>query len=908
MRAQHWFYTIPLRLQSIFRRRQVERDLDEELQYHLDRKIEESLSRGLDPAEARNVALRAMDGLTQRKEECRDARRVNLIDNAIQDLRYGVRVLAKAPGFTAVAVLTLALGIGANTAIFSVIDAVLLKPLSLPDPDRVVQLMVFSPAWAPGQNVNAASLSEFNIYRKRREVFDQIAAYDTVKGINLTGVDPPEKLRRMLVSFDYFSLFGAHTVSGRTFSEQEDRPGGPHVAVISQELRNRRFASENPIGKVLALGDDAYTVIGVLDTSFVEGDAPDLFLPLQADPLSTNTSRTLQVSARLIPGVTLAQAKAALRLAYEEFFRRYQSLSPNGPRTLIQGFTAEPLWETIVGESRRLLLVLAGAVALVLLIACANVANLLIARNTGRKREIAVRAALGAGRGRIASQLLAESLLLSLSGGALGFLVGTLGIRALMAMRPGQIPRIEGAVALNPPVLLFTLVLAISTGLLFGMAPALTGVTRLKDSATLIAGSVRSGVSRGQKRARSFLVIAEIALALVLLTGAGLLIRTFWALRTVDPGFDAYNVLTMEMSVEGTRFETPAALGRLIENAESRIRNLPGVVAAAAAYSLPLYDQMGGQVTIEAHPDDVYSANHALVSKGYFDVFRIPLLAGRFLNEWDNVDSPPVAIANEAMAKGRSGGVRWLSTKFPWRNGSPIGERITIAKGGPNGDRTREIVGVAGAVRDGGLNRDPLPLFYLPISQMTEANARRHSHGRPLHWVVRTETEPYSLRAGIERELRAASGGLPVAHTRSMEEVVSEATARDRFNMTLLCAFAAIALMLGAVGVYGVMAYSVQQRTQEIGVRIALGALPRDVRFMVVFDGMRLAVAGVVLGIIVALTVTPLMGSLLFGVEARDPAVFASTVIVLSTAALLATCIPAYRATRVDPITALRWE
>jgi predicted permease len=348
----------------------------------------------------------------------------------------------------------------------------------------------------------------------------------------------------------------------------------------------------------------------------------------------------------------------------------------------------------------------------------------------------------------------------------------------------------------------------------------------------------------------------------------------------------------------------------LIENADRRLRNLPGVVAAAAAFSLPLNDQMGGPVTIEAHPDDVYSANHALVSKGYFDVFRIPLRAGRFLNEWDDVDSPPVAIANEAMAKGHSGGMRWLSTRFPWRDGTPIGERITISKArGPLvEDRTREIVGVVGAVRDGGLNRNPIPLFYLPISQMTEANARRHSRGRPLHWVVRARTEPYSLRADIERELRAASGGLPVAHTRSMEEVVSEATARDRFNMILLCAFAAIALMLGAVGVYGVMAYSVQQRTQEIGVRIALGALPRDVRFMVIFDGMGLAVAGVMLGIAVALTVTPFMGSLLFGVEARDPAVFASTVIVLSTAALLATCIPAYRATRVDPVTALRWE
>jgi putative ABC transport system permease protein len=908
MHIEHWFYSVPLRLRSLFRRRQVEQDLDEELQYHLERKIDEYLAQGLTPAQSRQAALRAMDGLAQRKEECRDMRGVNGIENTLQDIRYGLRMLAKSPGFTAVAVLTLALGIGANTAIFSVINTVLLRPLQYPDPDRIVQLMLFSPVWATGKNANIASVPEFNVLREQRQEFDEIAAYDTVRGVNLTGVESPEQLRAIHVTADYFPLFGAHVVMGRAFTADEDRPGGPHLAIITDGLWHRRFAGDrSPVGKVLTLAGAVYTVIGVLDPTFAAEGAPEILLPLQADPESTNGAHNLRVAARLRPGITLAQAKVQLKLAYEQFLRKFPNWVDTVARS--ESFTAEPLSDTMVGEVRRPLLVLAGAVGFVLLIACANVANLLLARASGRRREMTIRAALGASRGRIVSQLLIESVILSLAGGTLGLLFGDIGVRALMAIRPGGMPRIGSAITLDAPVLAFTLLLSISTGILFGILPAFGSASQLGAGAGLPGSGTRAGTGIGQSRTRLLLVIAEVALALILLTGAGLLIRTFWALRTVDSGFDAHNILTLEMSLAGTDFEAAPVLAGMIRDAERRIESLSGVVAAAATYSLPLEFQLGGPVAVEGLPNDRYGANMALVSRHYFDVFRIPLRQGRSFTDWDDEHAHAVTLIDQAMAEGRSEGMRW-SSAFPWRSGNPLAERVTMAKGvgPPFEDRTRQIVGVVGEVRGAALNRKPIPMLYLPMTQLTDGFAKMASRDLPIRWVIRTRAEPFSLRADIERELRAASGGLPVAHIRSMEQVVREATARDRFNMILLSVFAGIALLLGAIGVYGLMAYAVERRTQEIGIRIALGARPRDVRLMVVLEGMRLALIGVALGVAGALELTPLMGSLLFGVRASDPAVLVSTAMVLSAAALLATYIPARRATRVDPMLALRWE
>ena len=908
MRLEHWFYTVPLRLRSVFRRQQAEQDLDDELQYHLDRKIEEGIARGLTHEQARYAALRAMDGIAQRKEECRDMRRVNGIENILQDIRYGLRMIAKSPGFTVVAVLTLALGIGANTAIFSVVNAVLLEPLPYPEPDRIVQLMLFSPGWAPGKNANTTSVPEFNVLHEQRQAFKQIAAYDSGKVVNFSGAEPPEQFRAIHVSADYLPLFGVPIQLGRPFTADEDRPGGPHVVLISDGLWHRRFAGDTHlVGSSLLLGGEPYTVIGVLGSRFAADPAAEILLPMQADPNSTNPAHGIRVAARLRPGVTLGMAKAQMKLAHEQLLRKFPNwVSAEGAQ---ESFTAEPLWDMTVGEVRRPLLLLLGAVGFVLLIACANIANLLMARAIGRTREMAIRAALGANNQRIVSQLLTESLLLALTGGALGLLIGYAGVRGLISIHTGDIPRLGSAVAVDWRVLVFVVFLSVGTGLMFGILPAFSGGSPGQVGAALKEGGVRAGEGLRQSRARSILVVAEIALAMVLLSGAGLLIRTFWVLQTVDAGFDAHNVLTMEMSLAGSAFQTAPAVAQLIRDAERRIESLPGVTALAATYSLPLENQLGGPVAIEGLPNDRYGADISFISRRYFDVFRIPLLHGRFFADEDNGQAPAVVLINQAMAEGRREGLQWSST-FPWRTGDPVSERITVGKGmgPPFEDRPRQIVGVVGEVRDAGLNRNPLPMLYVPIAQLTEGTTRLTSRGLPIRWVIRTKTGPFSVRADVERELRVASGGLPVAHIRSMEQVVKESTARNRFNMILLTIFASIALALGAVGVYGLIAYTVQHRIHEIGIRLALGARPQDIWRMVVREGMRLAVIGALLGAGGALGLTPLMSSLLYGVEASDPAVLTSVAVLLNAVALIATYIPARRATRVDPVLALRWE
>jgi predicted permease len=493
-------------------------------------------------------------------------------------------------------------------------------------------------------------------------------------------------------------------------------------------------------------------------------------------------------------------------------------------------------------------------------------------------------------------------------GGALGLLIGYAGVRGLIGIYTGDIPRLGSAVAVDWRVLAFVVFLSVGTGLMFGILPAFSGGSPRQNGTALQEGGVRTGEGRRLSRARSILVVTEIALAMVLLSGAGLLIRTFWVLQTVDPGFDAHNVLTMEMSLAGSAFQTAPAVAQLIREAERRIESLPGVTAFAATYSLPLENQLGGPVTIEGLPNDRYGSDLCFISRQYFDVFRIPLLHGRFFSDRDDGRAPAVVLINQAMAEGRSGGMKWSST-FPWRTGDPVSERITVGKGmgPPFEDRTRQIVGVVGEIRDAGLNRNPLPMMYVPIAQLTDSMTRLTSRGLPIRWVIRTKTGPFSVRANIERELRAASGGLPVAHIRSMEQVVGESTARNCFNMILLTIFASIALVLGAIGVYGLIAYTVEHRTREIGIRLALGARTQDVWRMVVREGMRLALIGVLLGAGGALGLTPLMSSLLYGVEASDPAVLTSVAVMLSAVVLIATCIPARRVTRVDPVLALRW-
>jgi len=821
----------------------------------------------------------------------------SFFENLLQDIRYAGRTLRRSPGFMATAIVALALGIGANTAIFTVINTVLLQPLSYPEPDRIVQLMRhMQEGDSPG-----TSVPKFMVWRQRTEVFQNVGVYDFEgPGINLTGGDRPEQVKGIHVSAGYFGVFGAPMEMGRAFTEDEDRPGGPKVAVIGNGLwRNRYGGDRNIVGKTIPLGNEPYTVVGVLGRSFNTDPPAEIWLPLQADPNSIDQAHYLQAAARLKPGGTRQRAQTAMKLAAEEFRQKFpDKLDAH------ESATAEPLRDIVVGDVRVALLILLGAVGLVLLIACANVANLLLARATIRKREIALRAALGAGRGRIISQLLTESLILSFAGGVLGLVLGYWGVRALLAINPGDIPRIgehAAAVSLDWRVLAFTLGVSVATGALFGILPAFSAA-RTDLNVTLKESGSRAGTGLRHNKARSILVVTEMALALVLLVGAALLIRTFSVLRTVNPGFNAHNVLTMQMSLSGGRFENTAASNQVVREAERRIAGLPGAEAIAVSCCVPLQGGLDLPFTIagRAPTEGPYNGDVQWrdVSPKYFAVFQIPLIRGRAFTDADDAGSSHVVVINEAMAK-----------KF-WPNADPLGEVITIGKGiGPEFEEpSRQIIGIVASVRETGLNEEPSEVMYVPMAQVNDGMIALQNRVLPLTWAVRTAAQPYSLSAAVQRELLTASGGLPVAHIRSMDEVVVESTARQNFNMTLLTIFAGVALLLAAIGIYGLMAYSVQQRTQEIGIRMALGATAENVRKMVVAQGMGLALIGVVVGAAGALALTRLMASLLYGVKAWDPVVMVSAAVLLSAVALLATYVPARRASRVDPIVSLRYE
>ena len=816
------------------------------------------------------------------------------MDDFWQDLRYAFRVLIANPAFTVTAVAALALGIGANTAIFTVVDAVLLKPLSYPDPDRMVQLMNTGPdgQWA------AASPTKFNNWRAQTSVLQDVTAYDFGgPGFNLTGA-VPEQIHGIHASEAYFRLFGAPVMLGRTFTPQEDSPNGGHVVVISYGLWQRKFGG-NPkiVGTALSLGNEPYTILGVLGQSFQSDPVSDIWLPFQIDPNSTNQGHYFLAAARLKPGVTLAQANAQLKLAYDEFRRRWTLADPKA------GFAVQPLRDSIVGDARSSLLILLGAVGFVLLIACANVANLLLVRATGRKREFAIRAAMGAGRARIIRQLLTESIVLSLTGGILGLILGYAGVRALLAVSPADLPRIgeNGAlVGLDWRVLLFTLAVALLTGILFGLFPAI-GASRPDLNTTLKESSNRSGTGFRQSKMRSLLVISEVSLALVLLIGAALLIRTFIALRHVNPGFDPHDVLTMEMSLTGDRFQKTTAVAQLVFNARQRLNAIPGVEASASTCCLPLEGGFGLPFDIVGRPHgkdpNTGGAGWMNTSPGYFATFRIPI-RGRDFTDQDTAAAPLVVIINESMAK------KW------WPKQDPIGQQIVIGKGvGPQFDEpARQIIGVAGDIRDGGLNRDPQPQMIIPQAQVKDDITALNAGIGPVVWLVRTHGDPHQYSSAITEQLRQASGGFPVARVRPMTQVVANSTAREDFNMLLLTTFGASALILAAIGIYGLMAYSVQQRTQEMGIRMALGADRSRIRSLVVWHGMRLAIAGVVIGIGAAFGLTRFIASFLFGVKTWDPFVFVTVPVVLSLVALLAVWMPATRASRLDPQQALRIE
>lgn len=813
------------------------------------------------------------------------------------DVRFAVRSLLKAPAFTVVAILVIAVGIGANTAVFSVINTVLLKPLTYPDPPSLVHLMNTGDQGSfPGANV-----PKFNIWRQQSGIFHQVAAYDSGgAGLNLTGNDQPEQVQGVHVTVDYFSILGAPVLAGRTFTAAEDSPHGGNVVVLSYGLWKRRFGGDRAIiGKNIQLNAAPYQVVGVIGRGFVTDNPADLWLPFQFELTSQDQAHYFGVIARLKPGVTVPMANAQLKLAANQYRSTYPgTLGPN------DGFGVVLWQELMVRDTRSSLYVLLGAVGLVLLIACANVANLLLIRATARKRELATRSALGAGRWHIIRQLLTESLVISLTGGILGLILGFAGVRFLLAINPGSIPRIGedgSAVTVDSHVLLFTLGISVLTGIFFGLVPAITA-SRKNLAAILNESSNRSGVGFRSGKVRSVLVVSEMALALVLVIGAALLIRTFMTLQSVDPGFDTHNVLTLAMSISGDRFQKSSGVAQVIHDGTERINAVPGVTAAAAACCLPLQGGFGLPFNIVGRANgnnpNTGGAGYFPVSWSYFDVFKVPVLRGRNFTERDNGSAPGVVIINEAMAR-----------QF-WPKGDPLNDRIVIGPGmGPVfAEPPRQVIGVVGNTRDGGLNQDPGPTMYIPVAQMPDKVTELNSRIAPLWWIVRTRMEPHTLAAAVTNAIRESTGGLPVAHIRTMDDIVVLTTSRERFNMLLLTVFGASALLMAAIGIYGLMAYSVQQRTQELGVRMALGAQAGNIRNMVIRQGMLLAAIGLVVGIAGAFWLTKFLTGFLFGVKTWDPMAFILTPILLSAVALAAVWLPARKATRVDPMSALRFE
>jgi putative ABC transport system permease protein len=827
------------------------------------------------------------------------------MSSLLSDLRHALRVLTSNPGFTTVAVAALALGMGANTAIFSVVNAVLLAPLPYPQSDRIMRVeRGFKGNDGGGGSV---SVPKFMAWKKANNAFQAMALYDfSGPGLNLGSGDRPQQVKGIHVSAGYFQVFGVSPAVGRTFLPQEDQPNGAKAAVLSNDLWRNQFGSDpSLVGKPILLGGDPYTVVGILPASFHSDPPADVFLPMQADPESTNQGHYLLAAARLKPGATLDSAKTNMIAAGEQF-------RAANPKWMDKSETVSviPLRDAVVGDVRLSLLVLVGAVGFVLLIACANVANLLLARAAGRQREIAIRTAIGASRGHLIRQLLTESVLLSSIGGILGLLIGTWAVPLLLAVSPGNLPRVNAedhiASAISMfdwRVLAFTFGIAVLTGVLFGLLPALR-ISKLDVNSVLKEASGRSGTGLRHNRVRSVLVAAEMALAVILVAGAALMIRTFVGLRSVQPGFDPHHVITMQTSLSGGRYDSTAKVANMIRQAVDHMEALPGVRAAAATVTVPV-DSVGLDLpfNIEGRPPakgDLYNGDEfwRFGSPHYFSALGVPLLKGRVFDLRDTGNSARVIIVNQAFAN-----------KY-WPKGDPIGQRITIGKGlGPQFEEpTREIVGIIENIRENGLKNGDQPVMYVPQSQVTDGLTQLANSVIPLSWIVQTAADPSSLSAAIQHEIQSVDSQLAASKIRTMDQVISESTARQNFNMLLLTIFAGLALLLAAIGIYGLMSYTVEQRTQELGIRMALGASRGDMLKLVVRQGMLLTGIGLAIGLSASLGLNRLLANLLFGVKTTDPVTYAAVAIILISVALLATYIPARRATKIDPVVALRYE
>ena len=821
--------------------------------------------------------------------------------NPIGDVRHSFRTLIKSPGFAIVAVLALALGIGANTAIFSVIDRVLLRPLPFPDSERIMRLQ----RHFPNGDGPSVSIPKFMAW-KQSHAFQSMTAYDFGSvGMNLGAGDRRDPVNAVHVTAGFFDVFGVKPVLGRTFSPQEDLPNAGKFAVVTYNLWNTRLGANRQIaGTTILLNSEPYMITGVLPEWYQPDPPADLYLPQQFDPNSNNQGHIYYVAGRLAPGASVNSAQAELKVIAEQFRATNPIFTDK-----TESIGVLPLRVAIAGDVKLALLILAGAVGFVLLMACANVANLLLARAASRHRELAIRTAIGASRGQIVRQLLTESMMLAIAGGVAGLALGAAGIRVLLAFSPGNIPRVNDPQhptaelsLIDWRVLAFLFAISLLTGVLFGLLPAIR-VSRLDVNSALKESSSRSGTGLKHNRIRGLLVVGEVAFAIILLTGAALMIRTFAGLRSVKSGLDPVNVLTMQTALPGTRYATTAQVENTVRQATERIEGLPGVEFASAALVIPMGGSaidlpfiIEGRVPAQGkfEGDDQWR----FVSSHYFEALHIPLLHGRTFDRRDTGKSEHVVIVNEAFAK-----------KY-WPQADPLGQRMIIGHGlgadfeeGP-----RQIVGIVGSVTEAGLSNGLVPTMYVPEGQVTDGLTKLANNLLPMSWLIRTKTDPISAVSPIRHEFEAMDGQLTPSKILTLEAVIKDSTTRENFNMLMLTVFAAVALLLAAVGIYGLMSYAVEQRTQEIGIRMALGAGLGEMMKMILGQGMRLVIVGVVLGLAAAFGLTRLLAGLLFGVKAGDPLTFAAVAVILTAVALLAAFVPAQRATRVDPILALRQE
>jgi putative ABC transport system permease protein len=794
-----------------------------------------------------------------------------------QDLRYGARMLVKRPGFTLIAIFTLALGIGANTAIFSVVNAVLLRALPYHEPDRLVRLWESNPA----ANLRAfsASFPNFTDWRNQNRVFEQMAAYRE-DGFNLTGGTEPERVIGARVTAGFFPALGVAPRAGRMFLPGEDQPGGDRAMIVSYGMWQRRFGGRpNLIGQQLSLDGQSFTVVGVMPPGFTfPQDDIEVWTPYALDPQQEDRgTHFLRVIARLRPEVTLEQARLEMDTIASRLQQAYPQLNTGW------GVFMLPLHEAISGQVRATMLILLGAVGFVLLIACANVANLLLARAAARGTEIAVRAALGAGRGRILRQLLTESLLLALLGGGIGLLLAVWGIDLLVSFGPQNIPRLK-EIGIDGRVLGFTLSLSLLTGAIFGLAPALNP-SRIDFTQALKEGGRTSTGGLARHHLGRLLLVSETALAMVLLVGAGLLVQNFIRLQRVNPGFDPAHGLTMQINLSQSK--DPKQRASFLQQALERIETLPGVQVAGAAHRLPLRGNSGIGFSIEGRPapppgQDI-SINYRSITPGYFRALGMPIIRGRTFSEQEAWGTGGAIVINQAAAR------RY------WSNEDPIGRRVHLGRQ----DSGLTVVGVVGDVRESGLQLEPEPGIYVPYA---------HFPMPSLTLVIRAAADPLGIVSDVRRQIRAVDPDQAVSQIVTLEQLVGTAMAQPRFNASLLFLFAAVALVLAAVGIYGVMAHVVGQRTREIGLRLALGAQTADVLRLILGQGMTPALTGVLIGLGGGLALTRLIENLLFGVSATDPLTFTMIGLLLAVVALLACYVPARKATKIDPMVALRYE